>query len=69
MSTFMILEHHFYLDKMLRREIKNKKDTTKGTLLFPAHSSQDTPQKVNHLKLIKEIESVSEGYIQFVLLL
>ena len=50
-----------YLDKMLRREIKNKKDTTKGTLLFPAHSSQDTPQKVNHLKLIKEIESVSEG--------
>ena len=45
-------------------EIFNKKNTnksSKGTLVFPTHSSQDLKQKTNHYLLIEDIEKKHDG--------
>ena len=51
-----------YLCKMLDKYNDNLKiSTPKGTLVFPPHSSQDFPQRVNHSSLIKKVVNSSPG--------
>tara|TARA_B100000795_G_scaffold214105_1_gene167796 strand:- start:98 stop:1051 length:954 start_codon:yes stop_codon:yes gene_type:complete len=53
-----------YLCEILKIRSNNKKinvSTPKGTLVFPAHSSQDLKQETDHNLLIKNVEEKFEG--------
>ena len=50
---------YIYVKYLIKKKINN--NSSKGTLVFPTHSSQDLKQETNHNLLIKDVEEKFEG--------
>jgi hypothetical protein len=60
-KSYSIGAPFLYLCEMLNVDTNLKKSISKGTLVFPIHSSQDYPQNPDHELLIKKVENISPG--------
>ena len=62
-NVYTIGSPFLYLCEILKIRNNKKKNTPppKGTLIFPAHSSQDLKQETDHNLLIKKIEEKFDG--------